>query len=201
MSARFFVGKFVFGLDAPVAADVCEGDPLLGQRTANEQAAVAGSGVLLAAQDRDPVLAHALLKAIEGLDEDGRLRYARIDHAATGVVERGALGLSAQLLPQKDVLESRAHDGCHEPVLIELRGVRAIGARPYVGHGLDAVHLKQAEQDLGGMVRMADGKDASFRPVAVRGDGAVSFPRRTAHPCTLPGCAPGVSQRVARALL
>jgi len=106
----------------------------------------AGRQVLLAAQKRDPVLANAVLQALDPRQKARRFGHAVIEDVAFLVIELVPLGPTAHLATHEQVLDPRPADRLLQLFLVEMRHVPGIGGRTRIDDDLDVVPLQQVEQ-------------------------------------------------------
>src|SRR6185437_6509515 len=77
-------------------------------------------GITLRAHERDSVLPTSCYHTLQPVSKALRLRELRIAHPLT-VVVFALLGARPELLPQKDVLDTRLAECRREPLPVELR--------------------------------------------------------------------------------
>jgi hypothetical protein len=117
------VGNLFVGFQATVATDVLHGVAVFGEDAADEQAAMAVSGVFLAADQSDAKALHAGFEARDGGLEAGIVAEAAVEHSAFGVVIGGIGGTAAQLLAEEKIADVRLFKGALHQLPVKLRNV------------------------------------------------------------------------------
>jgi hypothetical protein len=118
-----FSGDGFIGFDAAVAANVEHGMAALCEHAADEQAAVAMSGILLAANQGHAEALHAGLQTGDGCLKMGVLAKPAIEDAAFGVVVGRVGWATAQLRAKKEIAYPRFLQRTLHEFPVELRNV------------------------------------------------------------------------------
>ena len=144
----FFGGQFGLGLRAAVTADVDDAHAVVLEHAADQQAAVAVGGILLAAEDRGAGAGQPFAQPLDSLQEAGRLGHGGVQDPALVVVEARVRGASAQLVAEVQILNLPLQKRGMNRLAIELRGVARIGTRSNVDQQIDAMLCQQIEKRL-----------------------------------------------------
>jgi len=143
---------------AAVPADVEHGVAAFGEDAADEQAAMAVSGVFLAAEQGYAEALHPGLKAGDCCLEAGVVAEAAVKDAAGGVVIGGISGATAQLRAEKEVANPGLFQGALDEFLVELRNVLGVGRAARIHHHLNAVLADKGKPGFDGVVGVAEGE-------------------------------------------
>ena len=132
------------------------------ERASNQQAAVTGSRILLAAHDRDSPALHFRFERCESALKRRRLGKLLIQHMAVRVVKLGVVRVPAEFPAQEDVSQPGGGDRRPQRFHVVLPGIRAIGFRAHVNQRLDVVRLEQIEKLLDGEIRVTNRENPPF---------------------------------------
>jgi hypothetical protein len=134
-----FGGNRFVGFQSAVAANMNHDVAALREHAADEQAAMAVSRVLLAANQGHAESLHAGFKPCDPRLEAGVVAQTAIKNAAFGVVV-GRIGRpSAEFRPEKEIPDSGFLQRSLHQFLIELRDVLRVGRTARIDHYLNLV--------------------------------------------------------------
>lgn len=167
----------LLGLDAAVAADVAQGDVVVGgEDAADEQAPVAVLGVLFAAEQGDAAMPGQLEEPFDAAPKSrGRCDEVVADVALV-VVEVVLRRAAPELGAQEGVLDAHQFQAPGQVPPVVPGGVRRPRHRAHVGDDLHAVVDQQRTQVFGAVVGVTDGVDLA-RTGGTPGGSHVGQPR------------------------
>ena len=145
-----------------------ERDAVAGEHPADEQAAVAIGRILFAAHDGNAIHCAILFESSNALAKESRLGDTVVENIPIRVVERISLRAAAQFLAHVAVLDAPALNRALDLRVVEVRHISRKRLGADIHEHLYGMPLQQAEEDVEGMIRVADGVDAG----RVRSDGA-----------------------------
>jgi hypothetical protein len=149
-------------LEAAVAADVLDGDPLSREEPADQATAVAAARVLLAAEDRHPKMDQAEPDSFQaGLKRATGGEQIVVD-ATLVVVKRRITWPTAELGAESEVLDAGLEQRLAQRPGVKVGYVTRVGLRSSVDQNLDVVLLQQAQECCEWMSGVADREQSAW---------------------------------------
>lgn len=142
----------LLALKAPVSADMDHADVLLLKNAANQSPPMAVRGILFAAQQGRPAGLDCLQKPGDAALKLGRLRQPVVQHVPLLVIKLFAVRPASEKIAQEQIVHAPLSQMAPDFVLVELRSVARVGARPDIHDQTNPLLLNQGQKRFQGMI-------------------------------------------------
>jgi len=135
-----------------------ESRPFQGKSPPDQQATVAGGGVLFAAHDRHAVLGAASEEPAKSALKGDTPRPATVQHSAVLVVVLVSVRPPSQILTKEEVPDTHSADELRKRKPGEVREVSSIGIGPHIHQDLNLVLVEEVCELGRRIIGVSDGK-------------------------------------------